>query len=651
MYGVIPNQGIADQNIALVRILMERYMRASDAHRPWAEEAKVCQDFFEGRQWTEQQKAALAKTKRAPIVLNKIASLIRLVSGYQRNNRTDIRFMPLNDASSSENIADVLSMLMKSEAERNKLQFKDSDVFLDGIITGRGIWDWRLDFEDNDFGELKVTQDDPFSVFIDPDHDQYDLNKAGYITESRWVSLDEVEFSYGRGVMEAIRNRVGYGGQSLSQSIHNPVYEEISPIRKFGQYEDDDNTGISRDLYYHEFVDTFRKQIRLTDTQYAVTTWQKHFIDLETGDRSPIPEDWDQARIDKCLYYAQARNNQMIVDWRKNRRIRWTVMCGDIIVHDKWSPYKGYTKIGFFPYFRRGITRGLISDLLDPQREINKKRSSILDITSRNSNSGWKYHENSLDPEQEEHLKNYGAMPGVNLKWKGDAAGQPQRIEAGQFPAALATLEEKSRGDLLEIAGINESALGELDQVQSGRAIEARQKQTVISLQLYLDNMSRSKGLQGDKGLEIFQNHYTEARLFRTLGEDGRLVSMEINKKQMGMEGQTIMARLNDITLGRYSVKVDEIPMASTFQSAQFEEAMSILEKLGPVGMALLQIKPDLLIQMSTLPRKEEWAAAIQQAMGTTAAQGSPGGAPGSSPPGAPPTNLGGQEAAPPPQG
>lgn len=385
-------------------------------------------------------------------------------------------------------------------------------------------------------------------------------------------------------------------------------------------------------MFYTDFVDYQAKRLRLIDTQYMMTSVKKCFVDLETGDFEPIPDEWlpkqtdkgfdpntaGAAKIEKCMMYAEKLGNPMRIVERPVKRVRWSVQCGDVLIFDAWSPYKTYTKIPFFPYFRRGMTKGMIEDLLDPQREINKKRSSIQDILNRNANSGWMYHEQSLDPEQEENLRRFGAMPGINLKYKtvngaGTGGGKPERIDPGTYPQGLDRLEEKSSTDLFQISGINESAMGQLDRVQSGKAIEARQRQAVLAIQPYQDNFSRSKKLVGRKTLEIFQNHYTEPRMYRLLGEDGAMTSFQINQKKM--TGSNGVERINDITVGKYSVVVDEVPISATFKQAQFEETMELLEKLGPIGQALVQSNPGLLIDITSLPRKEEWKQGLQQAV------------------------------------
>lgn len=620
---VLGNQ-LPDQDHELVRRVSLRWMRAAGPHNEWAKIAKTCTDFVEGLQWTEEEKAAMRKVKRAALTINRINPLFRLCLGYQTNNRMDISFSPTSDSQSSEDVGRVLDNIAKVEGDRNDLKFVDSEVFADGLVGGRGWFDSRLDFEENDLGEYKIIADDPFTIYLDPDCNTYDINKsAAYVDQSIWVSLDCVNSLYGSAAAKAV------------EALSSPTYQssllyflgeaEVSPRRFFGQYADDKAMGSFADVYHTDFVDRQAKRVRLLESQYMIKSIAPCFIDLETGAKQAIPEDWlkpeNHHKIQASLEHAAKLNNHVMIANRPVRRVRWTVTCADVLLMDYWSPYQTYTKTGFFPYFRRGKTRGMIEDLLDPQREINKKRSVIADILNRNANSGWIYHKDSLDTEQEENLRNYGASPGIHVKYKNINDGKttsepPRRIEPGGYPQGLDRLEEKAQDDMTNISGINESALGQLDRVQSGRAIEARQRQAVLSLQVYNDNFSRTKKLQGKKFLEIVQSHYTEERIFRVIGEDSKMAVYEINKKIV--TGESSVQRLNDITVGRYMVNTDEVPISATYKQGQFEETMVLLEKLGPIGAMLAQSAPDLVIDMTSLPRKEDWKRALMMASSMT---------------------------------
>lgn len=649
IFGDLLPSSLPEQDQSRLLLLAERWQRASAAHEKWAVVAKLSMDFFESRQWSEEERRVLHQAKRPSLTFNKISPLVRLVLGYFANNKTDIQYVPAFDGIGSDEIAEVLSRLEKVTANAGDMEYIDTEVFLDGIVTGRGFFDDRLDFENNDFGELKSGALDPFTVYIDPDAQDYDLNKAGFLVVSKWVSPDEIGNLYGQQAADLVAPiaRGGYSGIGPIFAM-NGTAGEITPYRRFGNevdgYPEWFNTMQS---LLGDYVDPLRKNIRLLDFQYHVTERTRVFIDLETGDRKAIPLEWSPGQIEKVLYYAnEVAGNKVVVKVRPIQRVRWSTICGDFFVHDDWSPYDSYTINGYFPYFRRGQTRGMVEDLIDPQREVNKRRSAAIETIMRTSNSGWMYHEDALDPRQRLNLQKFGALPGINIKWKGDK--EPKKIEPSPYPEGVAKLEEQATDDIKQIAGINDSAMGELDKVQSGRAIEARQRQAVIALQMYLDNFNRTKKGQGRKHLEIYQDHYTEPRIYRVEKDDGQAMQLIINTQQQDPANGAI-TKFNDISLGKYSVSLDETPLSADFANAQFEEAKSIMDYFFQRGLPIMPFA-ETLLDLSSLPRKEEIKNDLKAAMQAMAPPpgdppaGGPGGLPpgnAAPAPGAPPTSPG----------
>ena len=308
-------------------------------------------------------------------------------------------------------------------------------------------------------------------------------------------------------------------------------------------------------------------------------------------------------------YSRDVLGNELMTEWRMERRVRWTQMIADILVYDDWSPYEKFTTTGFFPYFRRGQTQGMIESLLDPQREINKRRSARLNIIMRAANGGWIYDKKALDIQQRQNLQESGSKPGVHIVYdsNGGTIKAPEQIQAPTSPEAMRQLEHEAEDDLKKIANVNESALGQDSSAKSGRAIEAQQRQTVIGIDPYLQNFKVSKRLLGERRLELIQNFYTQPRVFRVIGDDGKPLTYAINQRAQAT-GQI----LNDVTIGRYSVEVDDTPLSATYLEAQFAEALMLREKGIP-------IPDDILIEMSSLGQKadiKQRLAIMRQAMG-----------------------------------
>jgi hypothetical protein len=236
-FGPTPPKKVPAQDSSKVLRIAERWQRATWAHTNWAEPAKKCVDMFEGRQYTASQIAEAARQGRPLFKFNVIKPLVNLILGYQRQNKTDITFAPGQDSLSVEKTAEALSRLEKSISQGCELDFIDCEVFLDGLLTGRGWYDTRLDWKDNDLGTIKTKARDPFLVKPDPDADTYDIGEsASYITTERYVSVDEIECSFGKKVSQLIKPFVS-GNTPLAPLSSFVINDDVVPVRTFGETE------------------------------------------------------------------------------------------------------------------------------------------------------------------------------------------------------------------------------------------------------------------------------------------------------------------------------------------------------------------------------------------------------------------------------
>lgn len=600
----------------------ERFRRAADALQPWATKAKTCVEFHEGKQWTSDDLKKLESEGRPALTINKLRPLVNLVMGYHLNNKTDIAYLPGNDGTGTADLARVLSQVSKQIGQMNQLPYVDAEVFLDGILTGRGFYDTRLDFERNMFGQTTHSAVDPFTVYLDPDGDAYDLNTGNFVMTSRWISAEEIEHFYGADAANLVKPLTQ--GMTFSQ-MPSTLYEgadQVSPWRRFGGDLDNPNSWRMYTDQFYNWVDQARKTIRMLDIQHYVRVDRWFFVDLETGDQKPVPEDWGPDRVQRVLMWAKANNEPLVMQRKKVRRVRWTHMVGDIIVFDEWSPYETFTITPFFPYFRRGKTQGMVEHLLDSQREINVRRSARQNIIGRSSNGGWMYPKGSLDAQQKRNLERNGGRPGFHMEYESKQGniGKPEQIQPHQSPVSVEQLEKEAEGDIKQIAGINDSLLGQVDQANvSGVAILARQQQSVIGLETFLTNYHRTKNLLGRKQLEIIQAHYTEKRVVRTIGGPAA------NQIETTINEQVAGRLVNDVTVGNYEVSIDETTMSKSFLAGQFKE-LTDLKQLG------VPIPDDFIIDASSVGRKEELRISVQQARQQQAQQAAMQAGPGGSP-------------------
>lgn len=612
------------QDYTAIAMHAHRWARGTEAMVKWAEDGARCVNYYENKQWSDADRGKLERSGRPVLTINRIKPLVNLAVGYHLNNQTDKKVAPASDGTGVAATAEVLTHVMKNIAETNQEQFVDTEWYLDGILTGRGFMDRRMDFEKNAYGEVKVVSKDPFTIILDPDGDTYDPAEHNWIMEQRWIDLDAVAHYYGRraaALVGPMINGSGIVGSMPYGGIGGSDIEQLAPWRTFAGGMNNAAAPFSNGYTWSDWTDPYRKTVRMVEIQHYQRTMRWHFTDLETGDRSPVPDDWGPERVQRAVQFARQNGQQIMLQNLPVKRLRTSHLVGDVMVYDDWSPYDTPTLIPFFPYFRRGQTRGMVEDLLGSQDEVNVRRSARLNIVGRSANSGWKVAKGSVDSRTAEQLRTGGGKPGLYLEFdtKGGTLPPPTEIQPSQSPVSIRELEHEAAGDLEYIAGINRAALGQFDGANtSGEALKVRQGGTVLGLEIFQKNYHRTQILAGRKDIALIQRFYTRERIVRVIGTNST-DPIEVTINQATADGI-----VNRVDIGRYDVSVKDQSMMDTFLAMQFDELMTMREKGIPVPASFI-------IDASSIGRKDELKLQIQAQEQAAAAAGIP---PGGAPPG-----------------
>tara|TARA_R100000654_G_scaffold16190_3_gene34097 strand:- start:2179 stop:4326 length:2148 start_codon:yes stop_codon:yes gene_type:complete len=569
----------------------DRYTRARDnGHLEYVDMAKKCDAFYRGDQWDETDVAALDAEGRPALTINTVLPTVNTVLGEQSTRRADVRFKPRRGG--DEEVAHTLTKLYMQIADNNKLDWVEQQVFSDGLILdGRGYFDVRMDFSDHVEGEVRIIAKDPLDILIDPDAKDSDPETWNEVFETKWMTLDEIEELYGKKKAEELRfiaeNGNGYGRDSIE-------YEE----NRFGDLDSTDDylgAGIPGDDEYRNV-----RALRVIERQHKRMTRVMCFVDPETGDQRDVPEPWSEAKAKKF-----AKKYGLNVIRKVKRKVRWTVTCDRVVLHDDWSPYDGFTVVPFFAYFRRGRPFGMVRNLLSPQEQLNKIASQELHIVNTTANSGWMVESGSLVGMSADDLEEHGAETGLVLEYN-RGSSPPVKIQPNQIPTGLDRISQKAALNIKSISGINDSMLGTDSAEVSGVAIQAKQNRGAIMIQVPLDNLRKTRQYLAEHILKLLQTFYTERRVIMVTDEEDPLKPREpMVLNEMTPEGRII----NDLTLGEYDVVIASAPARDSFDEVQFAEALNLRQ----VGVA---IPDDAIIEYSHLSKKEELAKRIRMLTG-----------------------------------
>ncbi len=582
----------------------QRYVYCRDrGHKKYIIQAKRCEDMYlgGGEQWLPADKQQCEEVQgRKCVEVNEIFPTINTVMGEQIQTRADISYQP-KAGDATQETADTLTKLAMQIADDNKYGWAESEVWSDGIIQQRGFFDIRMDFADNLKGDIRISVLDPLEVLPDPDAQSYDPANWNDVIVTKWMSLDEIEQVYGKEAAKLVEN--------------SPM-----PDVDFGENEGGDNERRNRfgtettgaTIYDSTLNDRTTKRFRVIDRQHRRMERSQYYLN-KNGDLRLIPFGTSKNDIQ-----AKVNSGEWITTYKVAPRIRWTVTTINAVLHDEWSPYSHFTIVPFFPYFRRGKTRGLVDNAISPQEMMNKALSNILHTINSTANSGWVVEEDSLTNMTTDDLGDVGMKTGLVVEFSRGKT-PPQKIKPNELPPGHASVVSMSEQHIKSVTGVSSSDDDIRSPEESGVAYESKKFQAKMHLAVPLDNLARTRNMVAQILLTLIQQFYTEERIIMITKPD------DMGEKQhepMAINRRTPAGEiLNDLTIGEYGVTVTSIPHAASFQSTQFRELLE-MKKIG-VGIpdtALVQVssvskKQELISQMSNSdPEAEELAKATARA-------------------------------------
>jgi len=557
------------------REVWQRYEYARDrGHRDYCARARRCERFYlgGGLQWDAEDLLVLRAQGRPAHEINLIAPAVNAAVGYQINNRMDIAYRP-RGRGADEQTAILLSKLAMQVADNNQFRWRETEVFSDGMIQQRGYYDIRLDFDDSLLGEIRITPLDPLDVIPDPDAKGYHPDTWSDVLITRWLTLDEIEGLFGPGARREIEQ-----SQPEDADWGEETWEEGRP--KFG--------GAYSGRYDTRWSEGGQRRVRVVERQVWQLTRQEVTL-YPTGDVRPLND-------------GEPPPANTILTKRTMRRVRWLVCTADVVLHDAWSPYPFFTVVPFFPYFRRGQTRGLVDLAISPQEMLNKAVSQYLHILNTTANSGWLVEEDSLVNLDVAALEQQGAQTGLVVEYRlGRPA--PAKIPANRIPEGIDRMIERATAQIKETTGITDAFMGLDAPDMSGIAIQSRQHAAQNLIAMPLDNLARTRHLVADRILTLLQRFYRDERVVRITDTDpyGAQTTTPITLNQTTPAGI-----LNDLTLGEYDVVITEQPLQITWENGQFQQAL----ELRKAGVA---VPDEVVIRYSNLADKEAVAKAMAE--------------------------------------
>jgi len=580
--------GDTNKNRDTARDVFWRYWTVwNRGFEPWRRHVTRLEEYYlgGGRHWLPEHREKMERDGRPCHEVNIVKRAVNTAAAYQMQNRVDVSFAP-RGGQSDEYMAKVLGKVSKWVDDNAGYRYAETDMFLDGLIQQRGYIDMRMDYNDSLLGEIKMEVLDPTDCIPDPDARSYDPDHWGDWRTRRFLTAREIEGLYGKAAADAVVNgshayadlsffadeadyRKGFGGMPPSYA------------RGYGWYED-------------------RPEYR----RYCI-------IDSQTNEyATALTAIWPTGEM-RVVEGSSREQLAWLIDHgvqivkRRMRRVRWQVAAPEVTIVDKWSPYRHITAVGYFPYFRRGQTVGMIDDMVSPQDMLNKFVSQYAVVVNASANGGWQGEANALANMTDDQFADAMTQSSLLLLRK---QGKPkfEKIQANAVPTGLDKMIEFAHVHGNDVSGVDENLVSPRPAANvSGVAWQQLQYASQQKLAVALDNLERTRRLLHTRKLEMIQGFMGQERLIRVAETDeyGITNSVPLALNQFADDGSV----LNDLTIGEYDVVINERPMQVTFDNSEYEQLVEMKKDVG------IPIPDPMIVKASNVQDKTALADALKQ--------------------------------------
>lgn len=489
---------------------------------------------------------------------NIVAQPVNMVTGYQRQHRKSLQYIPV--AGSSQDYSEELTASTSYASAYRHLGEKFSTACEQSAIAGMVLVQPYLDFTDDPTNGTLDLQVWSYNSFLcDSFARNADFSDSNFVWTQQYISKTEAK-NYFPKHASLIQNMSGYGTMT----------------GKF--YFLPENYNMSRtDLLVLSnvwFRSTRKKKMLYSRSEdisydYSLSDEELESLIVNTGLFEVIEVDvptWKQAVV---------LNEQLI-------SLHFNPMgfdeCPFVPVFWNYDPHMAQYDLR---------VRSLVRSMRDAQFLFTRRVILNHDISESSINSGWIRRENSIV--NEDDLRFAGQGKDIIVKDNGVPLTENiQKVVPNAVPPSDMQLADQLADLIYRTSGVNEELVGMASDAETGIERILKQGAGLVTLQKYFDQWDVSFKLVGILYQKIIQNWWSAKKIQNIIG------------KEPSPEWENRI-------FSRFDVLVEEGLETAVQKQMQFNQVLQLNQLIGGI------IPPKYILQISTIQGKNEIIEAIEQ--------------------------------------
>jgi len=573
-------KGILDPESEELELFKNEFIADFNGDEPWRLKAKEWNDFYHGRQWADDEIQELESRGQPVVVRNRIKPKVDAMVGVELGLKVNTK--AVDRGSRDFEKAKYISEALRLIEDDNDFDSIEAKVFSSAIKTGRGWYETEIEWVDLE-AFTKTSQVSTKDVVPDRHGRKEDMSDWKRVHRTMFMDLDDAQKLWPdksdqleQSVMDA---KSGFEEQTRAEP-HKTIIGD-----QYNATNDSNNV----------FSQSDRKRIRVVRTWYRTHEAKLFITHPEFGTEEITGTNSKEIQKLKDLF-------QGAQIWSKfDQKMNYiTFTSNAILEHEKDTrPFDTDAK---FPITlmagwldeERGYHVGIIEQLLDPQREVNKRGSKMLHLLNTNQIFMDEGAVEDLNKTRQEAARSDGVL----VAKRGFKFEIQKNLDIAQVQFQLMT---EAKGEI-DAAGAAAELIGQ-SRATSGKDFQLRQQAAIQPIRELFLNARAARRQVAFLWLDDIQQYWRAERMIK-LTDDEEAGQIVLNEKIVDPETGAVVIK-NDVSVGRYDIKIEEAPDTMNIRSENFQG----LIKLAQLGVP---IPPDILIEMSDLPHKQRFLEAAK---------------------------------------
>jgi len=526
---------------------------------------------IKGAQWHDDAYKKRTTEGKPTLEINLVRAYVQQQINTMRQNRPQAKVVPVDSGADPET-AKLLEGLIKDVEEASNFEDALDVAAANQVHAAVGFYRIITDY----INERSFNQEprfksipNPQAVLIDPLSKELDGSDMSRALVCEWVDKDQVEKEYGKDAVSDFE-------MDKSSDWNNTTNKTVCVAEYF---------------YKEEVADTL---CRLVDGSIEFkSVLLDQFTEDELGELVDIERPSSRTEI------------------------KWAKVTGCKILEKGVFPgqyipiFPVYGEVTWVENERHVFS--LVHFAKDAQRLFNYWKSTEAHILQKNQDDILAVDHRAIDGFEDEWQNpgKYGYSRYHAVEEDGKLLPLPQRLGAATPPVGILNASESAKGLIPDILNMHAPQMGQDVNQQSGRAIGLLQRQSDTAQYHFQDNLNKTIRHSARVLIGLFPILYDTEMVRRIVGADGDSELVRLNAStnlDQDEQSKAINGILNDMSVGRFDVRMDTGPSFNT----QREQSFALMMQLVQSNPALFNLVADLIVINSPLLNAKEIAERVK---------------------------------------